>query len=109
MIRLLQFPKLRLLTSAVPMAVHVYCACGKNLKVGREMAGRVTLCPACGAHLKIPTVEPVRRGASRIGKADQAFSTPGYTSAHQPAVSLHKPFPDGAVTIMTEGLNREVQ
>src|SRR5262249_21685411 len=27
---------------------------------------------------------------------NESFSTPCYTSAHQPAVSLHKPFPDGA-------------
>jgi len=30
------------------------------------MAGRVTLCPACGEHVKIPAEEPTHRGTSRV-------------------------------------------
>jgi hypothetical protein len=52
------------------MAVHFYCACGKHLKARRDMAGRVTLCPACGEHVKIPAEEPTHLVASRVVKAD---------------------------------------
>src|SRR5262245_49488151 len=51
------------------LAIHFVCVCGKHLKSRRDMAGRVTLCPACGEHVKIPSEEPTHRGASRVFKA----------------------------------------
>ena len=51
------------------MAIHFVCVCGKHLKAARDMAGRITLCPACGEHVKIPMEGPTHRGVTRIVKA----------------------------------------
>ncbi len=36
------------------MAIHLTCACGRNLKIKDEFAGQEGQCPACGATLMIP-------------------------------------------------------
>jgi len=74
--------------SAVNMAVHFYCSCGKHLKAGRDMAGRVTLCPACGEHVKIPTEEPTDRAASRVSKAAPLPAAESDRRSHLPEVLI---------------------
>jgi hypothetical protein len=51
------------------MAIHFVCVCGKHLKARHDMVSRITLCPACGEQVKVPTGEPTHRGVSRIVKA----------------------------------------
>jgi hypothetical protein len=44
------------------MAIHFVCACGKHLKARDNMRGRISFCPACGAHVKISYGEATHSG-----------------------------------------------
>lgn len=38
--------------------IDVLCVCGKSLTVGDDKAGKRGKCPACGASIQVPDVEP---------------------------------------------------
>lgn len=38
------------------MAINVACRCGKQMRVGDELAGRRAVCPSCGHGVRIPRV-----------------------------------------------------
>ena len=40
------------------MAISVACACGKQLKVKDELAGKKIRCPACQAAVVVPAAAP---------------------------------------------------
>ena len=86
------------------MAIHFFCVCGKHLKAQRDMAGRITLCPACGEHVKIPPPEATRRSVPRFMKAERApaaGSDPGprlpevhFRGERRPALVSHREQPE---------------
>jgi hypothetical protein len=45
------------------MAIRFDCVCGHHLKARDEMAGRRTMCPACGSPVGVPSAQPTHRGA----------------------------------------------
>jgi hypothetical protein len=47
-----------------PMAILFNCVCGHHLKARDEMAGRRTMCPACGAPVGVPSTLPTHRGVT---------------------------------------------
>jgi hypothetical protein len=46
------------------MSIQFVCICGKHLRAREEMAGRRSMCPACGAPVGIPLLQPTHRGAT---------------------------------------------
>src|SRR5579884_3436415 len=46
------------------MAIKFICSCGKHLKARDEMAARRSVCPACGAPVGIPSLQPTHRGTA---------------------------------------------
>lgn len=46
------------------MAIKFICACGKHLRARDEMAARRSACPACGAPVGIPSLQPTQRGTT---------------------------------------------
>jgi hypothetical protein len=46
------------------MSISFVCICGKHLRARDEMAGRRSMCPACGAPVGIPLLQPTHRGTT---------------------------------------------
>src|ERR1700726_4815458 len=46
------------------MSIQFVCICGKHLRAREGMAGRRSMCPACGAPVGIPLLQPTHRGAT---------------------------------------------
>jgi hypothetical protein len=44
------------------MAIKFVCSCGKHLRAREEMAARRSVCPACGAPVGIPSLQPTHPG-----------------------------------------------
>jgi hypothetical protein len=46
------------------MSIKFVCSCGKHLRARDEMAARRSMCPACGAPVGIPSLQPTHRGTT---------------------------------------------
>jgi hypothetical protein len=46
------------------MSIQFVCMCGKHLRAREDMAGRRSMCPACGAPVGIPLLRPTHAGAT---------------------------------------------
>ena len=44
------------------MTIKFFCSCGKHLRAREAMAGRRSMCPACGQPVGVPTLQPTHRG-----------------------------------------------
>jgi hypothetical protein len=61
------------------MSIKFYCTCGKHLRAREAMAGRRSQCPACGAPVGIPLLQPTQRGTSVAPlSADERRSQSGF-------------------------------
>lgn len=77
------------------MSIRFFCTCGKHLKAREEMAGRRSLCPACGQPVGIPSLEPTQRGtaAAPLTQAERRSRK----ASHAPALAAQSAiarFPD---------------
>lgn len=76
------------------MPLVVSCQCGKRYQVADSKAGAIILCPACKAHMQVPTPVPEPDAAVPAVVATLDLSDPDYpappvvastTSSQQPA------------------------
>src|SRR5262245_24263110 len=85
------------------MPINLACACGKQLRVADDFAGRQGRCPACGRLLEIPQWDDVRSGAgpSRLEAGQGVTATPEWAGPAEPGQ------PEHAVTALSpEGAER---
>jgi hypothetical protein len=82
------------------MAIRFVCSCGKHLRARDEMAARRTACPACGAPVGIPSLEPTHRGgvAAPLSPAERlAHRRAAAPAARDSGVTATTPVPGPAV------------
>jgi hypothetical protein len=56
------------------MSIKFFCSCGKHLRAREALAGKRSLCPACGKLVGVPSLQPTQRGtvAAPISPAERA-------------------------------------
>ena len=83
------------------MSIQFVCVCGKHLRAREDMAGRRSMCPACGAPVGIPLLGPTHRGATlgpmspeELRRAKRGVAAPSTVSlAVSPAPAAADPPP----------------
>lgn len=46
------------------MSIKFFCRCGKHLRAREALAGKRTVCPACGELVGVPFLQPTQRGTA---------------------------------------------
>src|SRR5688572_25831458 len=66
------------------MSIKFSCKCGKHLRARETLAGKRSVCPACGELVGVPSLQPTHRGtpAAPLSAAEKAkLGRPGGASA----------------------------
>jgi hypothetical protein len=95
------------------MSISFVCICGKHLRARDEMAGRRSMCPACGAPVGIPLLQPTHRGAT-LGPLSPSELARRNSNRLSPSAVTGKAFPatfvnTAASTPSTRGRERNTR
>ncbi|MCI0683837.1 MAG: hypothetical protein L0Y71_17160 [Gemmataceae bacterium] len=77
------------------MSIKFICKCGKHLRARESLAGKRSVCPACGELVGVPSLQPTHRGTepAPLSPVDKAKLGRPVTSSVPPAEPAMPPAP----------------
>lgn len=79
------------------MSIKFFCKCGKHLRARETLAGKRSVCPACGELVGVPSLAPTHRGTAAAPlSAEEKAKLGRPMGLPVPATSTDQPHPPGA-------------